>query len=86
SALAETNDGFVSAEKDLSMRGPGEFLGDRQHGVNELTALRLACSMELLKDSRSVAQMLLAQKPKDALPLIKKAKQLLSERGGIAPN
>ncbi|MBQ7114660.1 MAG: ATP-dependent DNA helicase RecG [Clostridia bacterium] len=86
SALAETNDGFVIAEKDLSMRGPGEFLGERQHGVNELTALRLACSMELLKDSRSAAQMLLAQKPKEALPLIEKAKQLLSERGGIAPN
>lgn len=31
-ALAETSNGFVIAQKDLEMRGPGEFLGTRQHG------------------------------------------------------
>ncbi len=86
STLTETNDGFVIAEKDLAMRGPGEFLGDRQHGMNELTALRLAGSMELLNNSRSAAEMLLAKRPEDGLPLIEKAKKLLLERGGISPN
>jgi len=86
STLTETNDGFVIAEKDLAMRGPGEFLGDRQHGVVELTAARLAGSMELLADARSAAEMLLAERPAEGVPLIEKAQRLLSAQGGIAPN
>ncbi len=50
-ALLETNDGFAIAEADLMLRGPGEFLGTRQHGV--LLDLRIA---DLARDVKRVAQ------------------------------
>jgi len=49
-ALAETTDGFVIAERDLAIRGPGEFLGTRQSG--RLPDLRVA---DLLRDARLIA-------------------------------
>jgi len=39
--MAQTNDGFVLAEKDLELRGPGDFLGVRQHGLPELKLAQL---------------------------------------------
>ena len=51
--LTQTNDGFAIAEKDLFMRGPGEFLGQRQHGMNELAAAKLAGNMAALNDARA---------------------------------
>jgi ATP-dependent DNA helicase RecG len=50
-ALLETHDGFAIAEADLRLRGPGEFLGTRQHG--HLPELRIA---ELVRDVRWVAR------------------------------
>jgi ATP-dependent DNA helicase RecG len=40
--MADTNDGFVLAEKDLELRGPGDFLGVRQHGLPELKVAQLS--------------------------------------------
>ena len=37
-AMADTNDGFVIAERDLQLRGPGDFFGTRQHGLPQLRA------------------------------------------------
>jgi len=39
--MAETNDGFVLAERDLELRGPGDFLGVRQHGLPDLKIAQL---------------------------------------------
>ena len=53
-AMAETNDGFVLAEKDLEQRGPGDFLGTRQSGFS---ALRLASltDVQLIQKARKHA-------------------------------
>jgi ATP-dependent DNA helicase RecG len=48
-AMAETNDGFVIAERDLRLRGPGDFFGTRQHGLPQLRAGDLTRDVDLLE-------------------------------------
>ncbi len=54
--LVQTNDGFVIAEKDLEIRGPGEFLGTRQSGIAELHLADLTRDMAILEIARSDAK------------------------------
>ena len=60
SVMRETNDGFVIAEEDLSLRGPGEFLGQRQSGVPEFVLADLAVHRDLLATARTEAHTMLA--------------------------
>ena len=60
-ALTETNDGFQIAEEDLKLRGPGDFFGQRQHGLPALRIADLNCDMRLLDEAQTAAQELLAQ-------------------------
>ena len=48
-AMAETHDGFVIAERDLKLRGPGDFFGTRQHGLPTLRAGDLTRDVDLLE-------------------------------------
>jgi ATP-dependent DNA helicase RecG len=59
-AMIATDDGFVLAEKDLRLRGPGDLLGEEQSGY--FSALRLASTadVELIRSARETAQKLLA--------------------------
>ena len=50
--LVSTNDGFVVAQKDLELRGAGEFFGTRQHGEPEMPALMLSSDSRLLTRTR----------------------------------
>jgi ATP-dependent DNA helicase RecG len=47
--MAETNDGFVIAERDLELRGPGDFFGTRQSGLPQLRAGDLTRDADLLE-------------------------------------
>ena len=60
SVMRDTNDGFVIAEEDLNLRGPGEFLGQRQSGVPEFVLADLAAHRDLLAIAREQAQITLA--------------------------
>lgn len=53
--MQETNDGFVIAEKDLELRGTGEFFGTKQHGIPEFKIANLFIDMPMLKSVQSVA-------------------------------
>ncbi len=53
--MQETNDGFVIAEKDLELRGTGEFFGTKQHGLPEFKIANLFVDMPMLKSVQSVA-------------------------------
>ena len=63
--LSQTNDGFVIAEQDLILRGPGQFLGYRQHGLPEMKMANLADDMEILEEARR-AGMELMNDPQEA--------------------
>jgi ATP-dependent DNA helicase RecG len=62
-AMVETNDGFVLAERDLEQRGPGDFLGTRQSGY--ITGLRLASltDVQLIEKARRMAKKVFEQDP-----------------------
>jgi len=57
--MTESEDGFVISEKDLKLRGPGEFFGIRQHGLPELKIADLYRDMAILKEAQSAAGELL---------------------------
>ncbi len=61
-ALASTNDGFALAEKDLALRGPGDFLGTRQSGLPNLRMAHLS-DLETINLARTAAQSIFAQDP-----------------------
>ena len=65
-AMAETNDGFEIARRDLDIRGPGEFMGARQSGDALLRFADLALDSALLQQARALAPRLLAQHPQVA--------------------
>ena len=62
SALEKTNDGFALAEKDLEIRGPGEFFGRRQSGIPELQMASIL-DMEMLTIAREEAEALIQDDP-----------------------
>ncbi|WP_318241117.1 ATP-dependent DNA helicase RecG [Stenotrophomonas lacuserhaii] len=61
--MRETNDGFVIAEKDLELRGPGELLGTRQTGLAGFRIADLARDANLLPDVHALAERLLQEQP-----------------------
>ena len=68
--MRETNDGFVIAEKDLELRGPGEILGTRQTGDLQLQIADLQRDAHLLPQVKQVAEKLLQQHSQNIAPLI----------------
>jgi ATP-dependent DNA helicase RecG len=62
-AMAETNDGFEIARRDLEIRGPGEFLGARQSGAALLRFADLATDTHLLEWARAAAAEMLTRFP-----------------------
>jgi ATP-dependent DNA helicase RecG len=66
--MESTTDGFVLAEADLRMRGPGDFLGKRQSGLPDLSALQTGFDSRLLDQARRAAQQILDRDPDLNLP------------------
>lgn len=57
--MQKSNDGFVISEKDLELRGPGEFFGTKQHGVPEFKVANLFTDLPILKEVQVVAKKIL---------------------------
>jgi ATP-dependent DNA helicase RecG len=62
-AMADSNDGFVLAEKDLQQRGPGEFLGTRQSGYSSGLRMASITDVKLIEKARLQAQNLFDRDP-----------------------
>ncbi len=61
--LCHSDDGFLLAEKDLELRGPGDFFGTRQHGLPDLHAANLYQDAALLKEVQTAIDNVLAEDP-----------------------
>jgi len=53
--MEQTTDGFVISEKDLELRGPGDFFGTRQHGIPDMKIANLYKDMDVLKQAQEAA-------------------------------
>ena len=61
--MQDTNDGFVISEKDLELRGTGDFFGTKQHGLPEFKIANLFEDIDILKQVQSVANKITKQDP-----------------------
>ena len=81
--LTQTNDGFQIAEEDLKLRGPGDFFGERQHGLPALRVADLETDTRVLKEAQDAAAELLAADPEltqpEHRPLLEKVRRLFAE-------
>lgn len=81
--MTQTTDGFQIADEDLRLRGPGDFFGNRQHGLPELKIADLCNDDELLRQSKAASEQILHNDPMLCLPenhgLLKEVEKLFSQ-------
>jgi ATP-dependent DNA helicase RecG len=86
-ALEVTNDGFALAQKDLELRGPGEFLGTRQSGFPDLK-LASVTDLRLVEAARQAARRFFETDPELANPdnrlLARRVEQFWNGKGEIS--
>lgn len=86
-AIASTQDGFQIAEFDLKLRGPGEFLGERQHGLPSFRMADIVTDLNLLKVARKYAFDIISKKIKlssDELAILRD--EIRRQFGGMFEN
>ena len=62
--MTDTNDGFVISQKDLELRGSGDFFGTMQHGIPDFKIANLFTDMEILKLAQLVSMEIIEKDPK----------------------
>ena len=72
SVLRETNDGFVVAQRDLELRGPGELLGTRQTGLPDYRVADLVRDAELMPKVQLAAETVQRQSPENAAAIVRR--------------
>ena len=68
-AMTETTDGFEIAERDLSLRGPGDFFGTRQAGLPTFRSVDLVRDRQVLEDARREVDLWMTSNPQAAAAL-----------------
>ena len=83
--LVETDDGFRIATEDLKMRGPGDFLGSRQHGLPNLAVADIVDDEKSLYTANDAAEEILRNDPglKDSPALMSAVRKLFTESGQV---
>lgn len=62
--MCDTNDGFIISEKDLELRGSGDFFGTMQHGLPEFKIANLFEDMKILQVAQNAAIKIINDDPK----------------------
>lgn len=75
--MTKTNDGFILAEEDLKLRGPGQFFGTRQHGLPDLKIADIIRDLSIFMEARRAAEQTIKVEEEFAL-----IRTILSERFG----
>ena len=78
--MCDTNDGFVISEKDLELRGSGDFFGTMQHGIPEFRIANLFEDMPILKQAQEVANKIMVKDAKLELEANEKLNKVVSEK------
>ena len=76
--MCDTNDGFIISEKDLELRGSGDFFGTMQHGIPEFKIANLFEDVDILKKAQRAAQNIIIEDPN--LEKHKKLSKLVDEK------
>ncbi|HWP48679.1 MAG TPA: ATP-dependent DNA helicase RecG [Candidatus Limnocylindrales bacterium] len=79
-AMIETTDGFIIAERDLEIRGPGEFFGTKQSGLPDLRVANILRDAKILELAREEAFRIVRQDPTLSRPEHQKLKWALEKR------
>ena len=82
--MEETTDGFKIADKDLEIRGPGDFLGTRQSGVLTLKMANMSSDLGILTKARACAKSLINKDPKLQTPEHSALKNKIVEKGYLS--
>ena len=78
--MQKTTDGFIIAEKDLELRGSGEFFGTKQHGLPEFKIANLFEDIDILKQVQSLTYQIEQNDPKLESDVNKGLKFLVDEK------
>ena len=78
--MQDTNDGFIISEKDLELRGSGEFFGTKQHGIPEFKVANLFEDIKLLKLIQSLTEKILQEDPLLELEKNNRLKKLVEDK------
>ena len=62
--MVRTSDGFEIANEDLRLRGPGDFFGNKQHGLPELKIADMSSDVEILQETKILSEEILENDPK----------------------
>ncbi len=88
--MCRTNNGFLIADKDLELRGPGDFFGSRQHGLPDLKIADIMHNMDIVRESGAACEMILKDDPElkkqENYPLLKATQRLFEKQKNISLN
>ena len=79
--MCRSNNGFVIADEDLKQRGPGDFFGNKQHGIPELKIANMFSDMELVRQTQAAAKLILSGE-KESTELLSQAVRQMFEAIG----
>ncbi len=88
--MCKTNDGFLIADEDLKIRGPGDFFGSRQHGLPDLKIADITENMDIVRKSKKACDYILSKDPtlslKENEALSKAVDRLFSQQKNLSLN